>query len=142
MKIITITKEIKIMKTYKYKLQSKFPNAYKEIEEALEFYSDEHELNGYLYKNTYGDYNFPNIAKHVLKFVNKTFDHIEGKQNRIANVLQGLGLSIPYTYCDIYQLAKKDGQLNENDNDSKYQSVADNYWNFMAMILINVSEAK
>lgn len=126
----------------KYRLQSKYPNAYKELEEALEIYADEHELKGHRYQTDTGAYKYNAIAAHILEWINETFKYIPNHHERVINFLQGLGLSIPYSYHDIYQLCYKDGTLKESDSESKHLKRAENYWNFMAMRLQNIASSK
>lgn len=117
----------------KYKLQSKYPTYYKELEDALEFYAEEHDLYGYKYNE---------IASHVIDFCNRTFSYIDNHQERITYFLQGLGLAIPYTHYDIEQMAIKDGHLEENASENRYIRIIDGYWSTMAMRLINISGSK
>ena len=116
-----------------YKLQSRFPLSYKELENALDIYDHEHELY-------FGKYN--EIAKHVIDFCNKTFDYIPKHQERIEHFLQGLGLNIKYFNDDIYELMYKEGRLLKTDSDNRHIKFLNNYWKFMAMRLICISNSK
>ena len=130
------------MSNYKYRIQSKFPHAYRELEEALEQYAIDHELKDYLYQTETGAYKYNAIASDVIEFCHKTFDYEQIHMKRITHFLQGLGLSIAYTYHDIYQIYYKDEQLLETDSEDRHLKFANNYWNFMAVRLKNIAESK
>lgn len=125
-----------------YYQQKKYELFYNELESALETWADDHELKGYRAFNDDGSYNHKEIALNVVNFIEETFAHMPVQFERYKHFLQGLGLSIPFYYNDIYQLYYKSGMLNENDSDKKHQEKADKYWSFMAMRLKNIANSK
>ncbi len=59
-----------------------------------------------------------------------------GKQKAIAEWLSGLALNIEYYDQDIVQLAVDMGSIDSNPSDKLQEKVIDNYWSFMARIII------
>jgi len=64
-----------------------------------------------------------------------------GKQKAIAEWLQGLALNIEYYNDEIVELAIKFGSIDPNPSDKLIEKVCDNYWSFMANIILGM-EAK
>ena len=60
-----------------------------------------------------------------------------GKQKAIAEWLQGLALDIEYYYNDIVNLAVKMGSIDPNPSDQLRSKVEQNYWLFMANIIMS-----
>ena len=60
-----------------------------------------------------------------------------GKQKAIAEWLSGLALNIEYYYTDIVKLAVKMGSIDENPSDKLKSKVEQNYWNFMANVILS-----
>jgi hypothetical protein len=124
-----------------YRLESKYPKTYKHLEQALEIYADEYELKGHRYYTDTGKIKYNAVAAEIIEWCNETFSY-EPPNKRIETFLQGLGLSIPYSYHDIYELCYQEGRLLKTDSENRHQKYADNYWNFMSMRLRNISESK
>jgi len=83
----------------------------------------------YLFNRFYSEYGF--MVERV------------GKQNAIAEWLSGLAINIPYSYCDIIELAKNLGSADHNLSSVQEDRICENYWNFMAyMILLLEKEIK
>ena len=59
-----------------------------------------------------------------------------GKQKAIAEWLSGLALNIEYYNQDIVQLAVDMGSIDSNPSEKLQEKVIDNYWSFMARIII------
>ena len=60
-----------------------------------------------------------------------------GKQKAIAEWLSGLALYIEYYYDDIVNLAVKMGSIDPNPSDQLRSKVEQNYWLFMANIIMS-----
>jgi hypothetical protein len=60
-----------------------------------------------------------------------------GKQKAIAEWLSGLALNIEYYYDDIVKLAIKMGSIDPNPSDKLRSKVEQNYWLFMANIIMS-----
>ena len=60
-----------------------------------------------------------------------------GKQKAIAEWLSGLALDIEYYYDDIVNLAVKMGSIDPNPSDQLRSKVEQNYWLFMANIIMS-----
>ena len=60
-----------------------------------------------------------------------------GKQKAIAEWLSGLALDIEYYYDDIVNLAVKMGSIDPNPSDKLRSKVEQNYWLFMANIIMS-----
>ena len=61
-----------------------------------------------------------------------------GKQNALAEWLSGLAISIDYYYEDIIKLAIKMGSIDDNPSEELQGRVCNNYWNFMANIILSL----
>tara|TARA_R100000234_G_scaffold6375_3_gene4324 strand:+ start:193 stop:582 length:390 start_codon:yes stop_codon:yes gene_type:complete len=61
-----------------------------------------------------------------------------GKQKAIAEWLSGLALNIAFYYDDIIDLAIEMGSINTNPSDNLRNQVQQNYWYFMANIIIEL----
>ncbi len=59
-----------------------------------------------------------------------------GKQKAMANWLAGLALDIEYYYSDIVKLAVKMGSINENPSEKLQSKICENYWSFMANVIL------
>tara|TARA_R100001086_G_C11679102_1_gene215184 strand:+ start:95 stop:475 length:381 start_codon:yes stop_codon:yes gene_type:complete len=111
-------------------------------------------LNHHKYKQNYINYIFNCVetdsegkpiqteaekAKYIIDRFYKEYgfqvDRI-GKQKAIAEWLSGLALNIEYYYQDIVQLAIDMGSIDSNPSDELQEKVIDNYWSFMARIII------
>jgi len=60
-----------------------------------------------------------------------------GKQKAIAEWLSGLALDIEYYYDDIVKLAVKMGSIEENPSEKLQARVKENYWDFMANVILS-----
>ena len=80
----------------------------------------------YIFKRFYSEYGFmiPKV----------------GKQKAISEWLSGLALNLPYYYNDIVELAIKMGSINPNPSDSLRNKVEQNYWDFMANIILDIEK--
>jgi hypothetical protein len=65
-----------------------------------------------------------------------------GKQNALAEWLSGLAISIDYYYEDIIKLAVKMGSIDANPSEELQERVCNNYWNFMANIILSLEPNK
>ena len=65
-----------------------------------------------------------------------------GKQKAIAEWLSGLALDIEYYNDAIVDLAIKMGSINPKPNDKLKNTVAANYWDFMANIILGFEPKK
>ena len=59
-----------------------------------------------------------------------------GKQKAMTEWLQGLALDIKYWNDDIVPLAIKMGSIDENPSEKLQARVIDNYWSFMANVIL------
>ena len=59
-----------------------------------------------------------------------------GKHKAMAEWLSGLALDIDYYYDDIVKLAIKMGSIDENPSEKLQARVKENYWNFMANVIL------
>jgi hypothetical protein len=59
-----------------------------------------------------------------------------GKQKAIAEWLGGLALNIEYYNDDVVKLAVKMGSIEENPSEKLQATVINNYWSFMANIIL------
>ena len=62
----------------------------------------------------------------------------QGKLKAMTDWLSGLALNIDYTYYNIIQLAIEMGSIDKNANESLKDKVCDNYFNFMAQIILSI----
>ena len=60
-----------------------------------------------------------------------------GKQKAMSDWLSGLAINIPYTYNDIIELAVSMGSIDENPSEALQDRVCENYWLFMANIILS-----
>jgi len=77
--------------------------------------------------------------KHIFNRFYREYDfQIEryGKLKAMSDWLRGLALGIPYWNEDIIDLAIEMGSIEENPNDKLKEKVIDNYWDFMANIIL------
>ena len=65
-----------------------------------------------------------------------------GKQKAIAEWLQGLALNIEYWNDNIVPLAIKMGSIDENPSEKLQAKVTENYWSFMANIILSFEPKK
>jgi len=65
-----------------------------------------------------------------------------GKQKAIAEWLSGLAIDIPFYYEDIIDLAVNMGSIAPNPNKITYDRVCENYWNFMAYMILRFEPNK
>ena len=83
----------------------------------------------YLFNRFYSEYGF--MVERV------------GKQKAITEWLSGLAIHIPYTHNDIIELAKNMGSVNQNLSTVQEDRIIENYFNFMAyMVLLLEDEIK
>ena len=66
----------------------------------------------------------------------------QGKQKALTDWLQGLAISIPFYYDEIIELAVNMGSIDENPSDKLTSKVCDNYWSFMANIILSFEPKK
>ena len=81
------------------------------------------ELTNYLFDRFYSEYDFQIKRK--------------GKQQALTDWLQGLAIHIPYYYEDIINLAVDMGSIEPNPSDKLTSKVYNNYWSFMANIILS-----
>jgi hypothetical protein len=111
-------------------------------------------LNHYKYKQNYINYIFNCVetdsegkpiqtetekAKYIIDRFYKEYGFQVariGKQKAIAEWLSGLALNIEYYNQDIVQLAVDMGSIDPNPSDKLQEKVINNYWSFMANIII------
>ena len=62
----------------------------------------------------------------------------QGKLKAMTEWLSGLALNIDYTYLDIIKLAVDMGSIDENPSDKLQDKVCQNYFNFMANIILSI----
>ena len=60
-----------------------------------------------------------------------------GKQKAISEWLSGLALDLPFYYNEIVDLAVKMGSIDENPSEKMQNKVCENYWDFMANIIMS-----
>ena len=103
-------------------------NYKKYILECVELDNDEKELKTdqekikYIFDRFYSEYGF-----HIPRV---------GKQKAMAEWLSGLALDIEYYYDDIVNLAVKMGSIDPNPSDQLRSKVQQNYWLFMANVIL------
>ena len=61
----------------------------------------------------------------------------QGKQKALTDWLQGLAICIPFYYEDIIALAVDMGSIDENPSEKLAEKVCENYWSFMADIILS-----
>jgi hypothetical protein len=84
--------------------------------------SDDEKIN-YLFDRFYNEYGFQ-------------IDRV-GKYEAMSEWLSGLAINIPYTYSDILELAVSMGSIDERPNEALQDRVCENYWSFMANIILS-----
>ena len=84
--------------------------------------TDQEKIN-YIFDKFYSEYGF--MVERV------------GKQKAMAEWLRGLALDIEYYYDDIVNLAVKMGSIDPNPSDQLRSKVEQNYWLFMANIIMS-----
>ena len=60
------------------------------------------------------------------------------EQEAIAEWLQGMALDIECYYHDIVDMAVRFGSIDPNPSDKLYNKVCENYWSFMANIILGM----
>ena len=63
-----------------------------------------------------------------------------GKQKAMADWLSGLAIDIPYCNTDVVKLAIEMGSIDPNPSDKLFYRVCDNYWSFMANIILGMEK--
>ena len=59
-----------------------------------------------------------------------------GKQKAMSEWLSGLALDLEYYYSDIIKLAIKMGSIDENPSEKLQSKICQNYWDFMANVIL------
>jgi len=84
-----------------------------------------------------------NTDKEKINYIfdrfNKEYDwNIQkvGRYKAMAEWLSGLALNIEYYYDDIVKLAIKMGSIDENPSEKLQARVKENYWDFMANVIL------
>ena len=90
-----------------------------------ELKTDKAKIN-FLFDRFYGEYGW-----HVKQV---------GKHNAMINWLSGLALSLPCYNGEIIDLAIQMGSIDENPTDKIIDRVLDNYWSFMAGIILQMEK--
>tara|TARA_R100001224_G_scaffold10956_1_gene5595 strand:- start:272 stop:793 length:522 start_codon:yes stop_codon:yes gene_type:complete len=85
---------------------------------------NKNDKTSYIFKRFYAEYGW-NVEQN-------------GKTKAMTEWLQGLALNIDYTYYDIIQLAIAMGSIDKNASESLKDKVCDNYFNFMANIILSI----
>jgi len=93
------------------------------------------------------DYNGDELPTKEAK-VERLFERIEsecgwnveriGKQAAVAEWLSGLALNIDCYYCDIVEMAVRFGSIDPNPTEKMFDKVCDNYWKFMANVILGM----
>jgi|TARA_R110000772_G_scaffold7784_1_gene26177 hypothetical protein len=60
-----------------------------------------------------------------------------GENKAMAEWLSGLAINIPYTYGEIIELAVEMGSIDENPSEALEDRVIENYFSFMANIILS-----
>jgi len=89
--------------------------------EGKELASDQEKID-YLFNRFYSEYDW-NIARY-------------GKYKAMKEWLQGLALDIPYWNNELVPLAIELGSIDDNPSDELQSKVVNNYWDFMANIIL------
>ena len=84
------------------------------------------------------------IAYLLAKFENECGFNTQrvGKQQAVADWLSGLALDIPFWNEDIIKLAVDMGSINPDPSEKIQERVTDNYWSFMANIILSFEPVK
>mgnify|MGYP003135248485 FL=1 len=72
---------------------------------------------------------------------NDEFHHavyVRGKHKAMTDWLSGLAINIEYTDDAIIQLAEEMGSIDENPSEALENKVLENYWSFMANIILSL----
>ena len=85
--------------------------------------TDKDKIN-YIFNRFYSEYYKGNIA---LRY---------GKQKAMADWLSGLALNLPFYYDEIIELAIAMGSIEENPSEKLQDKVIENYWEFMANVIL------
>lgn len=119
------TKENKTMKlhhtTYKKNYRKYILNCIEYDCEDKQLKTDQEKIN-YLFDRFYSEYSWE--VERV------------GKYKAMSNWLSGLALNIEYYNSDIIKLAIKMGSVDENPSEKLQEKICDNYWDFMANIIL------
>jgi len=91
--------------------------------------TDEDKIN-YIFNRFYSEYYKGNIA---LRY---------GKQKAMADWLSGLALNLPFYYGEIIELAISMGSIEENPSEKLQDKVIENYWEFMANVILGFEPKK
>lgn len=59
-----------------------------------------------------------------------------GKYKAMSEWLSGLALDLPYIYNDIMEMSIELGSIDDNPSDELQSRVINNYWEFMANIIL------
>ena len=89
--------------------------------EGNELATDEEKVN-YLFNRFHSEYDFA-----IKRY---------GKQKAMTEWLQGLAIDIPYWNNEIVPLAIELGSIDDNPSDELQSRVINNYWEFMANIIL------
>jgi len=100
-----------------------------ETDSELKRITGKQEKAKYIINRFYEEYGFR------VDYGKDVFNRI-GKQKAIAEWLQGLALDLPYYYQDIIHLAVDMGSIDPKPGDKLQEKVVNNYWLFMANIII------
>lgn len=82
-------------------------------------------------------------ASYILNRFNSEYGWLAervGKQKAITEWLQGLALNIPYWNDEIIDLAVEMGSINPEPSDNLRDRVLNNYFNFMANIILLIEK--
>ena len=63
-----------------------------------------------------------------------------GKHTAMTDWLQGLAIDIPYKNVDIVEIAIAFGSIDDNPSDKLFERVCNNYWAFMANIILGMEK--
>ena len=88
------------------------------------------EIIDYIFDRFYSEYYYGNIA---LRY---------GKQKAMSMWLSGLALDLPYYYDEIIELAIAMGSIDENPSEKLQNKVIENYWEFMANVILGFEPKK
>ena len=61
----------------------------------------------------------------------------QGKRKAMIDWLQGLAIHIPFYHEDIIELAVEMGSTDENPSEKTAKFICDNYWSFMAWVILS-----
>ena len=64
-----------------------------------------------------------------------------GEQKALSEWLSGLALPLPFYNYDIIELAKSMGSVDENLTEKQKDKILENYWDFMALMIIRMKGA-